>query len=1793
MIGENDPWAEFTPAPASPKADPWGEFKPAKATTPGRMTPTGEAHDGDTFRLSSGQNGRVYGYDAFELGQQARSPDGAVVPIGVQSRSALLPYLPGATADQRGAPSYGRPVVGLNQGGIDPVVPLLQQGMGMAAPEYLKDAPVLLRNYVEAERFARQNGQGAFGNTFASPKAARDGKGEPWAAPQAGKEGESEAVFWDEPLPFQGYRPEVERGYLDIAKDFSTTPDTMIAYVRENGMNVREDDIRKFYEDRARDVKVNAEQLEYRAMPRATTDLGDDRLGATVRGFADPINMVDEMGAVADTLTGVGGRESVWNSDRRFGDILANNLGQNRDILANDEADYPWWRFGGQMASGVVAPGASIEGVGLAAARSSLRGGASRFAARSAATRAVTTRLGTVGAIEGGLAGIGQGETLAERGGGALIGGTVGGVLGVGLGTGAPALGRLVGSRLRRGAGELDADPAAHQFVNGATDTLDADVQDAATSPRGRDYLGLDADPVRRPDYLGLGPAGTGIKPDPALPVNTAPPQRPLPPARPFDDVLPDIERWAAERGATRSADGTLPDVMLHGSPRPDITEFDPYGRGGYGLFGTGTYLTDTAQIGAQYSKKGLTRAAKEAAVDRTVYAVRQAVKTPLDMDAPADVAKWEATAKRVFGDYGDDGSPFFDLPDGATNEQFWREAEDYLTSEMVSASDGSETIDSLIRALGHDGITHVGGGRVGNGPRHRVVIALDPEQTEIVDRLSVGSLMQPPGPRAPDWIDVGQVSGGSRAVEPVAPIGRYQPSAAMANEVERPSLMGPASASGERTVDRIDVQQPRPLADGPTDWQRFKAAEAINPRDVLPAPSNTVSGLDEAVGIDAGRVVPVRAPNEMDALASRTIRSPTNGGKTMQKRGPLDLVTWLRTQGGVRAQGGELSHAGIDNTPRAGMDFAGGEGRFGKLVNNDGMTYDEAGERAWEAGFFTERPTPAEFIDALTQTHNGNQRRFLPDDEAEVDDFLRARDERYAVEAAKIDGSPLSVDRGQAVDMADLDANSPPMSAYEEWGENAPNLAGNIRLDKLDSPQAIKRALVRVEQVSGGFDAARRGRIAHAETETLAAELNLTPKQLLSRRKGQAFNAEEALAARQILAKSGNEIVNLAKRIQQGDATEREMVLWRESLVRHAAIQEQVSGITAEAGRALSAMRMVADSRAVDGRVLESLLNASGGSDGVRRAADMIVESAGDPKRLNTIAKQLAKPGWKDKAVELWYNFLLSGPRTHAVNITSNLLTSMAQIPEHALAAGVGAVRKALPGQADTDQVLFSELGARSFGFLQGTREGLSQAVRTFRTGETKDLESKVEAQTQEAIGGPLGKYLRTPTRLLSAEDELFKAMARRMEIAGLAVRRAKVEGLEGAEARARVAELTANPTPEMLDAAAKYGRYLTFQTPLGAGGQSIINLTSRNKWLKAFVPFVRTPINLLKFATERSPAAPVLREWRDDMAAGGARRDLATARMMVGTGAIMTTLYASQQGMITGNGPADQKARRLLEADGWQPYSFRISDKYFSYQRLDPFSTTLGIAADYRDLQEYMTDKEREETVNLLVASAVQNLANKTWLSGMSNVAEALADPERYGGNLISGTVGSFAVPAVLAQTAQAVDPVSRDAQGILAKIRSRIPGASQSLPVRRDVLGQPVGAANGGGLAAFSPIYSRDRLNDPVPNALLDAGIGISKPSRAIDDPNSEGKRKVTLTPEQYDQYQRVSGEVARPQLERLVASPAWPQMSREKRDKRVLDIMKAARKEGRSGLFGVPSVKPKESVADPWAEFSGAR
>lgn len=1614
---------------------------PPRRVQPGqRDVPTGETHDGDTFRLRSGENMRLFGVDAFELNQQGRAADGSPMYLGRDARqrtSRFTAALERAEVRRTGAVTYGRPVGTLAVDGQDAGAALLHDGLAVTTPRYLRDDPARLQRYMQDERQARMNRRGAFAGSFQTPEDYRH-KG-----PAAGEYGNAEALFFDDPTPYQGLPAEQEKGLMAIWQDFSKGPADYVAYAKANGIEVDPEAAATQFAKRDRDQKAGGNGIPTVARPRVLTDPGDGRLGAALRGFADPINVLDEAGAVVDSLLPGSERENVWSSDRRFGDVYANNLGQNRSILDHDEKDYEWSRFGGQLASGVLLPGASVEGVGFNAARTALRGGASRYAAEQAARQAVVGRLATAGAIEGGAAGAGQGEGWAERAQGAAIGAPVGGALGVGAGVLGPRIAQAVGrpySRLTGRAGERAAD----DFASGAVDAGKAignnDAQAGRQIDLTREHLNGRARAAIR-TRRGLDPNEGAYGPI----------------------FYKQSEKWPRALDAMeRAGSGEVPAAIKH----PELGNLDvAWGDGSFGV-------------------------SRLAASDPEVAKA-----------LPSLVAKMDVVA----------------------------------TPETTR--DGSYALSDGVR---------------------RVVVA--PETEANATRLIVRDIR--PERSAADRIEL-------------AP-------ARMDAENENASLYGPdfteAPAVGAR---------PRDLLGDALPSERLDAAHRVSSRDVLPLPANTVDGLEEAARIDRGRYDAVRAPNEAGELTSRAIPHARTGNP-INVRGPLDLASWLRMEGGIQGSR-ELEHLGVTNAPRKGMELTSGD-RLGPLVTEDGLSYDDAAYRAWEAGFFPDRAEPPsinDFVDALAGTHSGRERLFRPDDLPEVDAFQAARQQRWDVEQAQTEGAPLTADRGQPIGPDDLDANAPPVRAYEEWGENAPNLAGNIRLDKLDSPQAIKRALTQTEKVAGGFDAARRGRITQAETQSLANELGMTADDLLKRRKGQAFNAEEALAARQILARSATDLVNMAKRIARlenpGDEVE---AAFREAWLRHAAIQEQVSGMTAEAGRALQQFRQTADARQV-GRVLPSLGDIAGGSARIKEVADQLVdlEAAGvSPGGLNRFAVKALRARKRDMAMEYYINALLSGPQTHATNILSNTLTSIAQLPEHAAAAAVGVVRRGgeqvasrLTGReiGAADRVMFSELGGRFVGLLQGTREGLRDAARTLRTGDSPDAVSKVETQQFEAIPGLAGSIIRTPTRLLSAEDELFKGIARRMELTGLAIRQAGSEGLKGAEARARVGELLENPTDRMISQAQDYARYLTFQAPLGPVTTKIASAANSSPFLKFLIPFVRTPTNLLKFAMERSPVAPLLREWRADVRAGGARRDMAAARALVGTGIGALFYEAAMDGRITGGGPADDNARRLMQADGWQPYSVRVGDRYYSYRRLDPFSTTIGTVADMVDLGSHMTERQREKSATLVSAAILNNLASKTWLTGVSGIAEALSDPDRYWQDFVSRTAGAIAVPALVAQVARPTDPVIREARSPMDRIRSRVPGVSDNLFPKRNVFGEAIESEGGLGPDIVSPVWTGTAKNDPTVKALVVAGVTINTPPRFR---KVDGKRKE-WTPAEYDRLQVATGDMARAGLTELVKSDRWKAADDDGRQDMVSDFMRETRKAAREQIERAPSAAAK--------------
>lgn len=719
------------------------------------------------------------------------------------------------------------------------------------------------------------------------------------------------------------------------------------------------------------------------------------------------------------------------------------------------------------------------------------------------------------------------------------------------------------------------------------------------------------------------------------------------------------------------------------------------------------------------------------------------------------------------------------------------------------------------------------------------------------------------------------------------------------------------------------------------------------------------------------------------------------------------------------------------------------------------------------------------------------------------------------------------------------------PTQAFDKSLDGPIDRAGNINLDRIQASEDVKNVIREAAEQNGGFVDARRGVMSFEQMQDLADASGFKTEDLINRGVGRAFSAEEAVWARNMLVQSADEVREAALKARNG--TDEDKLAFHETALKHAAIQEQVAGLTAEAGRALASFKIMAKGTG-EAKDIGKILAEMGGRDTLADIAQKITE-LDTPQQISKFMADARKVKTSDQLLEAWINALLSGPQTHATNILSNTLTALWAVPETAVAAGIGKARQLLTGSKE-ERVLAGEAGARLFAMAQGTKEGIIAGWKTFKTEVPSFQEGKIEANQYRTIPSAKisafgrdfevgGKQIRLPGRFLMAEDEVFRAIAMRQELSALAYRRASREGLTGDAFAERVGQLLDNPTKTMMDKAREAAAEQTFTKPLGRTGAAVQQFANSHPAAKVVMPFIRTPVNIVKYYGERSPFGLLSKNIRADLAGenGAIARDTAQARLTLGTAVATMAAGLAAEGSITGGGPTDPAERAVMFLNGWQPYSVKIGDTWYSYGRLEPLGMMLGIAADMHDIGDKMTEAEADKIASMIVGSVSKNLINKTWLSGPADLVQAVSDPDRYGDQYVRRLVGSL-VPTGLAQIAREEDPVLRDARSLTDQVLSRVPGLSTSVLPRRDIWGEEIALEGSAGPDLLSPIYESKIKNDPVNQALQRLEIFPAKLQRKV--------HGVELTEQQYDDLQRISGRLSKMTLDGVVAQPGFGQL-----------------------------------------------
>lgn len=380
------------------------------------------------------------------------------------------------------------------------------------------------------------------------------------------------------------------------------------------------------------------------------------------------------------------------------------------------------------------------------------------------------------------------------------------------------------------------------------------------------------------------------------------------------------------------------------------------------------------------------------------------------------------------------------------------------------------------------------------------------------------------------------------------------------------------------------------------------------------------------------------------------------------------------------------------------------------------------------------------------------------------------------------------------------------------------------------------------------------------------------------------------------------------------------------------------------------------------------------------------------------------------------------------------------------------------------------------------------------------------------KAIPGRVGEWIRLPTRATVAVDEYFKNGLRIQKSLAMLSRKASADEAKGLGSYDELYDnykntFFASKKKDDIDTALEnvfgkdaieiydvrnYAKDNTFQTKMtgllkmieqakGLGNTPLEFLITQS------VLFVRTPWNLVKHGLSYVPGPgyfirpgetkSVLKFTEEGVLASVSEevvkmsKEEAVSRQIVGLGAVTIIGGMASQGLITGSYPADPSERARWQENGIPPFSIKVGDKWVSYQRADPISTVFGLTADFFEFMRYAKeqgysltgsgpsrDKFIDEAGKHFISAMKANILQKTFMEGFSDTLELLTNPTPGGIETYFEQLGQRVVPVLAKDAAKMIDPYEREADGVLEKIQSRIPGLRNMLPQQFGQYGAP---------------------------------------------------------------------------------------------------------------------------------------
>ena len=338
---------------------------------------------------------------------------------------------------------------------------------------------------------------------------------------------------------------------------------------------------------------------------------------------------------------------------------------------------------------------------------------------------------------------------------------------------------------------------------------------------------------------------------------------------------------------------------------------------------------------------------------------------------------------------------------------------------------------------------------------------------------------------------------------------------------------------------------------------------------------------------------------------------------------------------------------------------------------------------------------------------------------------------------------------------------------------------------------------------------------------------------------------------------------------------------------------------------------------------------------------------------------------------------------------------------------------------------------------------------------------------------------------------------------------------------------------------------------------------------------PFVRTPINILKTQMRYTPVVNLfMSEYRQALRSADPNiAARARGEMYLGGGFAASVVLIARDmenpfaeiGM-TGAGPntigfgdaaeANRTLVKQLKEEGWQPYSFRflVRDsngevvltksgkpkyKYISYKRLDPWSGLFMLAADFVEIEGQIGSQQRNDMATALTVAIARNLTDRTYIRGLSEVAEGIHNPyalqsllARRVANIINPVAG-FGRSVKRATDKTKLDTTYYPADEMITGLRQTLNELARTIPYfnadlepdRNWLTGSVIKYPSGFGPDTFdvlNPFTATNTKDNYVLSVINDLNISLQSPKKFFMRRQGIQGSGIELTSKQYASY-----------------------------------------------------------------------